>query len=123
VQFKSIDASSLSKLYPNPKPSDPTDRCGYCVGGSLMAYLDGVTAVMVELGQKPNWREHYYPVAAELAVTLQQANPALPDAVAKRYAAFITQLNDRKRFHFAWGYLKEALEWKEGKDSFNPSLV
>ena len=31
-----------------------------------MAYLDGVTAVMVELGQKPNWREHYYPVAAEL---------------------------------------------------------
>ena len=53
---------------------------------------------------------------AELAVTLQQANPALPDDVAKRYAAFITQLNDRKRFRFAWGYLEEALEWKEGGD-------
>jgi hypothetical protein len=119
VELKKIDASSLSKLYPNPKPSDPTDRCGYCVGGSLMAYSDGVTAAMVELGQKPNWRKHYYPVAAELAVTLQQANPALPDDVAKRYAAFITQLNDRKRFHFAWGYLKEALEWKEGSDNFN----
>jgi hypothetical protein len=112
VEFKSIDVRSLTKLYPNPKPSDPADRCGYCVGGSLMAYLDGVTAAMLELGQKPNWRKHYYPVAAELALTLKQANPALPDAIAKRYAAFITQLNDRKRFHFAWEYLKEALEWR-----------
>ena len=112
MEFKRIDGPSLRKLYPNPKSSDPTDPCGYCVGGSLMAYLDRVTAGMVELGQKPNWREHYYPVAAELAMTLQQANPALPDALAKRYAAFITQLNDRKRFHFAWEYLTEALEWK-----------
>jgi hypothetical protein len=116
VESKRIDVKSLTELYPNPRPSQPTDRCGYCVGGSLMAYLDGVTAAMVELGQKPNWRKHYYPVAAELAVTLQQANPALPDDVAKRYAAFITQLNDRKRFRFAWGYLEEALEWKEGGD-------
>ena len=116
MEFKRIDGPSLRKLYPNPKPSDPTDPCGYCVGGSLMAYLDRVTAGMVELGQKPNWREHYYPVAAELAMTLQQANPALPDALAKRYAAFITQLNDRKRFHFAWEYLTEALEWKGGSD-------
>lgn len=108
-----IDGSSLSRLYPNPKPSDPTDRCGYCVGGSLMAYLDGVTAAMMELGQKPDWREHYFPRVDELAAILQQTNPALPDAVAKRYSDFITRLNDRKRFHFAWGYLKEALEWKE----------
>ena len=81
-----------------------------------MAYLDGVTAALLELGQKPNWREHYFPVAAALAVTLQHANPALPDLLAKRYASSITKLNDRKRFHFAWEYLKEALEWKESSD-------
>jgi hypothetical protein len=38
--------------------------------------------------------------------------------MAERYADFITRLNDRKRFSFAWSYLRQALEWEEGDKHF-----
>jgi hypothetical protein len=46
VEAKKIDVSSLSNLFPNPKLSESTATCGYCVGRSQMAYLDGTTAAM-----------------------------------------------------------------------------
>jgi hypothetical protein len=49
VEAKKIDVSSLSNLFPNPKPSESTATCGYCVGRSLMAYLDGITAAMADV--------------------------------------------------------------------------
>jgi hypothetical protein len=106
-----IDINLLQSLYPSPKPADPLNRCGYCVGGALMAFLDGVTAAMAESGQSQNGRLHYFPLAPELSDILETANPNLPLALAARYAEFITRLNDRKRYNFAWSYLKEALEW------------
>jgi hypothetical protein len=118
VESKKIDVNSLINLYPNPKPSEPTATCGYCVGGSLMAHLDGITAAMADVGEKPNWRAHYFPRAPELAEILQKTNPDLPEAMAAKYADFITRLNDRKRFSFAWSYLKEALDWKKGNQQF-----
>jgi len=118
MDSKKVDVNVLRDLYPNPKPSEPTATCGYCVGGTLMAYLDGITAPMVDDGQKPNWRVHYFPRVPELAEILQEANHNLPEPMAERYADFITRLNDRKRFSFAWSYLKQALEWKEGDKHF-----
>ena len=114
MDAKTVDVSVLRDLYPNPKPSEPTSTCGYCVDGTLMAYLDGITAAMADEGQKPNGRAHYFPRVPELADILKKANPDLPEAMAARYADFITRLNDRRRFSFAWSYLKQALEWKEG---------
>ncbi len=114
MDFKKLDVNVLRELYPNPKPSEPTTTCGYCVGGTLMAYLDGITAAMADDGKKPNWRVHYFPRVPELVEILQKANLNLSEPMAKRYADFITRLNDRKRFSFAWSYLKQALEWKEG---------
>jgi hypothetical protein len=107
-----IDINLLKSLYPSPKPADPINSCGYCVGGALIAFLDGITAAMADDGQKPNGRLHYFPLAPELSDILKTANPNLPKALAERYAEFITRLNDRKRYNFAWSYLKEALEWK-----------
>jgi hypothetical protein len=113
MDSKKLDVNVLRELYPKPKPSEPTTTCGYCVGGTLMAYRDGITAAMADDGKKPNWRVHYFPRVPELAEILQKANPNLSEPMAKRYADFITRLNDRKRFSFAWSYLKQALEWQE----------
>ena len=119
VDSKTVDVNVLRDLYPNPKSSaESITTCGYCVGGTLMAYLDGITAPMADDGKKPNWRVHYFPRVPELAEILQKANPNLSEPMAKRYADFITRLNDRKRFSFAWSYLKQALEWKEGDKHF-----
>ena len=115
MESKKIDVNLLRNLYPNPKPAEPSPTCGYCVGGALMAFVDGITAAMADEGHKANWRNNYFPLLPELAETLQKANPDLPLVMAKRYADFITRLNDRKKFHLAWSYLKEALEWKEGE--------
>jgi hypothetical protein len=112
VESKKIDVSFLRNLYPNPKPSEPSQTCGYCVGGALMAFLDGISAEMADEGQKPNWRTHYFPLAPDLAEALKKANPQLSGVAALRYADFITRLNDRNRYSFAWSYLREALEWK-----------
>ncbi len=113
MECKKINVNSLRNLYPNPRPSEPSSAYGYCVGGALMAFLDGIGALMADEGQKPNWRKHYFPLAPELAEILRKANPDLSPAMAERYADFITRLNDRRRFAFAWSYLKEALEWSE----------
>ncbi len=72
---------------------------------------------MADEGQKPLARRHYFPLASELAEILQTINPELSLAVAEKYADFITRLNDRRRFGFAWSYLKEALEWTDGQTS------
>ncbi len=85
-----------------------------------MAFVDGITAPMADDGHKPDFRKHYFPAASELAAMLQKMNPELSPPVAERYAEFITRLNDRKRFVLAWGYLREALEWKQ-PDSFSGS--
>ena len=82
-----------------------------------MAYLDGITAPMADIGHKPDWRAHYFPRVPELAEILRTANPELSETMAQRYAAFITMLNDRKRFSFAWSYLERALEWREGNEN------
>ena len=83
-----------------------------------MAYVDGITAAMADAGEKPRWRAHYFPRVPELTEILQKANSRLSEPVAKRFADFITRLNDRKRFSFAWSYLKQALDWKEGDKDF-----
>jgi hypothetical protein len=113
-----VDVNVLRDLYPNPRPLEPTSICGYCVGGTLMAYVDGITAAMADAGEKPRWRAHYFPRVPELTEILQKANSRLSEPVAKKFADFITRLNDRKRFSFAWSYLKQALEWKEGDKDF-----
>ncbi len=125
MEPKKIDVSLLRDLYPNPKPAEPSATCGYCVGGALMAFVDGITAAMADEGHKPNWRKHYFPLSPELAEALQEANPNLPLAMAEKYADFITRLNDTKKFRFAWSYLKEAVEWQEAAmlDSIWPSTL
>ncbi len=120
MEYEKIDIDLVMKLYPKPRPSEPSETCGYCVGGALMAFLDGITAAMADDGHKPDFRKHYFPGASELAAMLQKINPELSPPIAERYAEFITRLNDRRRFVLAWGYLREALDWKQ-PNSFSGS--
>ncbi len=113
MEAKTIDINLLRHLYPNPRPAEPPQTCGYCVGGALMAFIDGITAARADQGHTSNGTKNYFPLSPELAEALHKANPQLPMAMAERYAEFITRLNDAKKFHFAWSYLKDAVEFKE----------
>jgi hypothetical protein len=70
-----VDVNVLRDLYPNPRPLEPTSICGYCVGGTLMAYVDGITAAMADAGEKPSWRAHYFPRVPELTEILKRQIP------------------------------------------------
>ncbi len=117
METRKIDVELLKAQFPNPRPSDPTQTCGYCVGGALLAFLDDISAAEADEGHKPNWRVSYFPLTDEVADILRKLNPALPQTLSTRYAHFITALNDRKRFNFSWSTLKEALEWKAGDNT------
>ncbi len=113
METQKINIELLKALYPKPRPWDPAGTCGYCVAGAFLAFQDGMPAFEADEGYKADRRPSYFPRGDELADLLRNVNPALPEPLATRYAHFITGLNDRKMFSFAWSTLKEALEWKE----------
>ncbi len=95
------DIRVIRSLYPNPIPA----RClrmserGYCVGGAVMCYLEGMEVP----------RGGAFPSPHTLAAVLRQANPRLNRFEARTLASQITSANDTGDFAKAWARAEEAL--------------
>lgn len=95
------DIRVIRSLYPHPIPARclrMTER-GYCVGGAVMCYLEGV-----EVPQGGA-----FPSPHTLASVLRRANPRLNRFEARTLAGQITSANDTGDFAKAWERAAEAL--------------